>query len=294
MHDLVDLCLSSIRDIWITKEISIEITVVISSASWLFVCRCPLSFNIINCSVFCLHSLNTADDASLPLCLRLLKYNDNTESLAELSRLLQLTRNLLQLTSSRDEPSKKSTTNVSTPPNSRSNKTPPTNTKIASKRLTNQPSSTPTQVHFSGTLPWCSSQIPVLDSTLKSLTPLTPSPTLLTVLTTRFIGSSPSSTHSRSRHIATQMLLLNTLRLGLCPTARVDLHPLWFSFLRESLIYWGAATALMINLVVSQMSVTLQMLAEPFCYSALPMGCVVTCAIICRCYKASSLILLSL
>ncbi|VDK34785.1 unnamed protein product [Taenia asiatica] len=217
-------------------------------------------------------SLNTADDASLPLCLRLLKYNDSTESLAELSCLLQLTRNLLKLTAPRDEPSKKCTTNVPTPSNSRSNKTPPTTTKTASKKLTDQSSFTPRQVHFSGTLPWCSSQIPLIVSTLKSLTPLTPSPALLAVLTTHFIGSPLSTTHSRSRHVATQMLLLNTLRLGLCPTARVDLHPLWFNFLRGSLIYWGAATALMINLVVSQMSVILQMLAEPFSYSALPMG----------------------
>ncbi|KAL5965876.1 hypothetical protein TSMEX_006400, partial [Taenia solium] len=233
-------------------------------------------------------SLNTADDASLPLCLRLLKYNDSTESLAELSCLLQLTHNLLKLTAPRDEPSKKCTTNVSTPFNSRSNKTPPTTTKIASKKSTDQPSSTPRQVHFSGTLPWCSSQIPVIVSTLKSLTPLTPPPALLAVLTTHFIGSCPSTTHSHSRHVATQMLLLNTLRLGLCPTARVDLHPLWFNFLRGSLIYWGAATALMINLVVSQMSVVLQMLAEPFCYSALPMGCVVIYVIICQSCKASS------
>ncbi|KAL5102848.1 hypothetical protein TcWFU_005011 [Taenia crassiceps] len=251
-----------------------------SGLSWIdaIIQRSGLSQAVIHClatSTELTHisdSLNTADDASLPLCLRLLKYNDTTESLAELSCLLQLTRDLLQLTSPHDEPSKKSTTNITTSSNSRLNKTPPTKTKIASKKSSNQSSPTPSQVHFSGNLPWCSSQIPVLDSTLKTLTPFAPSPTLLAVLTTRFIGSCPSAIHSRSRHVATQMLLLNTLRLGLCPATRVDLHPLWFNFLQESLIHWGAATALMINLVVSQMSVILQMLAEPFCYSTLPMG----------------------
>ncbi|CDI96745.1 protein dopey 1 [Echinococcus multilocularis] len=250
-----------------------------SGSSWIdaVIQRSGLSQAVLHClatSTELTHisdSLNTADDVSLPLCLRLLKYNSGTENLAELSCLLKLTHHLLQLTAPRGEPSQKSTATISTPSNSRSNKTPPANTKIASKRLANQSSSTSTQVHFSGTLPWCTSHIPVPSSTLKGLTPLSQSTALLSVLTTHFIGSCPSTSHSRSRHVATQMLLLNTLRLGLSPTARVDLHPLWFNFLRESLIYWGAATALLINLMVSQMSTILQMLAEPFCHLLIPM-----------------------
>uniref|UniRef100_A0A915EYE9 Dopey N-terminal domain-containing protein n=1 Tax=Echinococcus canadensis TaxID=519352 RepID=A0A915EYE9_9CEST len=250
-----------------------------SGSSWIdaVIRRSGLSQAVLHClatSTELTHisdSLNTADDVSLPLCLRLLKYNSSTENLAELSCLLKLTHHLLQLTAPRGEPSQKSTATISTPSNSRLNKTPPANTKIASKRLSNQSSSTSTQVHFSGTLPWCTSHIPVPSSTLKGLTPLSQSPALLAVLTTHFIGSCPSTSHLRSRHVATQMLLLNTLRLGLSPTARVDLHPLWFNFLRESLIYWGAATALLINLMVSQMSTILQMLAAPFCHLLIPM-----------------------
>ncbi|VDM33428.1 unnamed protein product [Hydatigera taeniaeformis] len=248
-----------------------------SGSSWIdaVIQRSGLSQAVLHClatSTELTHiydSLNTVDDASLPLCLRLLKYNDSTESLAELSCLLQITRHLLQLTAPRDLSLKKSPP-LNAPSSNRSNKTPPTATKTASKKSTNQPSSAPPRVHFSGALPWCPSQIPILDSTLRSLTTLTPSPTLLAVLTSHFLGSDSSTTHPRSRHVATQVLLLNTLRLGLCPTARVDLHPLWFTFLRESLVYWGPATALLINLVASQMSVILQMLAEPFCYTMLP------------------------
>ncbi len=66
------------------------------------------------------------------------------------------------------------------------------------------------------------------------------------------------------RHVATQSILLNTLRLALTPGSRPDLHPVWFTFLLGSLPHWGVATAYMINLVVGQLGGAMQLLAAPF------------------------------
>lgn len=142
----------------------------------------------------------------------------------------------------------------------------------ATKRNSDTPSQTSIQL-ISGTLPWCTSAASTFDAVmLKFLAARKFSPALMALLATSYVDGPSKVGQTRLRHIATQSLLLNTVRLALTPTARVDLHPLWFNFLRKTLVHWGSATSLLINIVVSQMAVSIQMLAEPLCHALMPVG----------------------
>ncbi|KAM7534070.1 hypothetical protein Aperf_G00000110027 [Anoplocephala perfoliata] len=195
------------------------------------------------------------EEGSLPLCMRLLKPNIATEGSSMLWILLQITSNLLQLTEPRYQPQTKSSIVA------------PTSAAVG-RGGRNSPST-----EAAPTLPWCASTASNFDAvTLKSLAARKFSPALLALLATSYVDGSLKVGETRLRHIATQSLLLNTIRLALTPTARVDLHPLWFGFLRKTLIHWGSATALLINTVISQMTIAIQMLAEPFCHALMPVG----------------------
>ena len=211
------------------------------------------------------YSLRTIDDKNLPLCLRLLKFNCDREDSTELYILLHLTHDLLQLTKPSDKSLfQKSTSNTptSTPSGGRSSKSSSNTTSNSTVVALGNPVVSRANAS-AGTLPWTTSQSSSFDSsTYKALACLNPPPALMSLLASHFIGSSIQGQDSL-RHVATQPLLLNTLRLGLTPTSRIDLHPMWFGFLVSSLPSWGAATSMLINLVVSQMTAALHILAEP-------------------------------
>ncbi|VDN99706.1 unnamed protein product [Rodentolepis nana] len=206
-----------------------------------------------------------------PLCMRLLRSNYSPEGFSSLRILLQITNNLLQLTESHFE-SQERLSVLSTPvANGRgSRNSPPTD--AAKKRISDSLPQQSTQT-YSGLLPWCVPMPSTLEiATLKALASRKfSSPLLALVASCYAFGPSPIC-RTRPRHIATQSILLNTVRVALNPTTRIDLHPLWFEFLRNSLVHWGSATALLINTVITQMSVAIQLLAEPFCHALKPSG----------------------
>ncbi|KAM3173972.1 hypothetical protein ACTXT7_011481 [Hymenolepis weldensis] len=207
---------------------------------------------------------------SLPLCMRLLRPNYSKEGSSILWVLLQITNDLLQLTEPHFESQTKPSV-VSIPVNNGrgSRNSPPTET--VKTRTNDTPSQQSAQI-YPGILPWCTSTSTIDIATLKTLASRKFSSPFLALIASCYAGGSSPVCRTRPRHIATQLLLLNTVRVALSPTARIDLHPLWFAFLRKTLVHWGSATALLINTVVTQMSVAIQLLAEPFCHALMPAG----------------------
>nr|CUU99408.1 hypothetical transcript [Hymenolepis microstoma] len=206
-----------------------------------------------------------------PLCMRLLRWNYSQESFSTLRILLHITNDLLQLTEPHFESQPRFSV-LSTPvTNSRGTRNSPP-TDAAKKRISDSLSQQSTQI-YSGLLPWCVSAPSTLDiATLKALASRKFSSPLFALVASCYAAGPSPVCRTRPRHIATQSLLLNTVRVALSPTARIDLHPLWFGFLRSSLVHWGSATALLINTVITQMSVAIQLLAEPFCDALKPSG----------------------
>lgn len=205
--------------------------------------------------------------------MRLLRANCRSQQTSpspstELSTFLCLTKNLLKLTRPRSSLETDGTSNSGT------DTTPATGRRVKAASSTPEPSKQqqhqqqhqngpkpPPQLQAGSCLPWCGS--PFNRSTMRTARVVRhlskrPNSVLLIIATTRYLDS------SQMRHLATQPLLLNALRLALTPGVRPDLQPLWFSFLLETLPHWGAATAYMIHCVLRRLSASLHILAAPF------------------------------
>ncbi|VDD81929.1 unnamed protein product [Mesocestoides corti] len=242
-------------------------------SSWIsaVIQRSGLSQAVLHCLATCVElshlpaSFDCEDEGGLSLCLRLLRANSCTAShrQAELQTLLGLTLSLLQLTRQVGLP--KPAGSAPATSMNRVSKVLASAKKTTAAAASSSPSPRKGHLAFGGGLPWCLPGRPSnVVAVLKRLGQ-TASPLLLGVAGSRFIVCSEGM-----RHVASQPLLLNTLRLALCPGGRVDLHPAWFRFLLKSLPCWGAATAYMLNLVIMQMGGSLQLLAEPFYHGLAP------------------------